>query len=416
MRFWSLKAALPLAPGGMLGLEIGRLVDSVPRLHRRHPGAAGAVAGRSDAVPRHFLARVSPNASARCWKRAWFGSIAPLGALAGSSLRPRRGREARGRGRGRAPQDRRDHAAGPHRAGRTGDSAGAARPRRASRRSGRRRCSSTRPGERAAAAASARRAVAQAGRPAGRRNAGIHLAPDRAQARRLRRRGQGAVRPPRPGGDALRDRAGHRRQGRDDRRSGQGSGARAVAGQHPRRRDRARQVLHGAGTAQSAPADGAPVGDHRLQGLPRHAFAADHRPGQGHRRRAGGRRPGQDAAPAGGRHHRLRQVGRHQRHDPVAALQVRAARRAPDHGRPEDAGAVDLRRHPAPAGAGGHRHEQGRQRAALVRRRNGAPLQADVGAGRAQPRRLQQQDPRCREGRRATWPIPSRWCPNRPSR
>jgi S-DNA-T family DNA segregation ATPase FtsK/SpoIIIE len=34
--------------------------------------------------------------------------------------------------------------------------------------------------------------------------------------------------------------------------------------------------------------------------------------GQGHRRPAGGGRPGQDAAPAGGRHHRLGQVGRRQ--------------------------------------------------------------------------------------------------------
>jgi hypothetical protein len=46
-----------------------------------------------------------------------------------------------------------------------------------------------------------------------------------------------------------------------------------------------------------------------------------------------------------------------QRDDPVAALQVRAQGRAPDHGRPEDAGTVDLRRHSAPAGAGGDRHE-----------------------------------------------------------
>jgi S-DNA-T family DNA segregation ATPase FtsK/SpoIIIE len=65
----------------------------------------------------------------------------------------------------------------------------------------------------------------------------------------------------------------------------------------------------------------------------------------------------EDAAPAGGRHHRLGQVGRRQRHDPVAAVQVRTQERAPDHGRPEDAGTVDLRGHPAPAGAGGDRHE-----------------------------------------------------------
>jgi S-DNA-T family DNA segregation ATPase FtsK/SpoIIIE len=53
---------------------------------------------------------------------------------------------------------------------------------------------------------------------------------------------------------------------------------------------------------------------------------------------------------------------------------------AADPGRPEDARTVDLRGHPAPAGAGGHRHEARRQRAQLVRRRDGAALQADVGS------------------------------------
>jgi S-DNA-T family DNA segregation ATPase FtsK/SpoIIIE len=57
---------------------------------------------------------------------------------------------------------------------------------------------------------------------------------------------------------------------------------------------------------------------------------------------------------------------------------------------------------PAPAGAGGDRHEAKAANALqLVRRRNGTALQADVGAGRAQPGRLQQQDQRRGEGRRA---------------
>ncbi len=83
------------------------------------------------------------------------------------------------------------------------------------------------------------------------------------------------------------------------------------------------------------------------------------------------------------------------------ALQGRAAAGAPDPGRPEDAGAFGLRGHPAPAGAGGHRHEAGGQRAQLVRRRDGAALQADVGAGRAQHRRLQPQGGGGGEGRQA---------------
>ena len=53
------------------------------------------------------------------------------------------------------------------------------------------------------------------------------------------------------------------------------------------------------------------------------------------------------------------------------AVQGVAARRAFHHGRPENARTVGLRRHPAPAGAGGHRHEAGRQRAQLVRGRDG---------------------------------------------
>ena len=76
-------------------------------------------------------------------------------------------------------------------------------------------------------------------------------------------------------------------------------------------------------------------------------------------------------------------------------------RGAPDPGRPQDAGTVGLRRHSAPAGAGGHRHEAGRQRAQLVRGRNGAALPPDVGAGRAQPGRLQPESARCQESRHA---------------
>jgi S-DNA-T family DNA segregation ATPase FtsK/SpoIIIE len=62
----------------------------------------------------------------------------------------------------------------------------------------------------------------------------------------------------------------------------------------------------------------------RLPGLQRCLLAADDGPGQGHHRPAGGGRPGQDAALPGGRHHRLGQVGGHQRDDPVAAVQGRS--------------------------------------------------------------------------------------------
>ena len=134
---------------------------------------------------------------------------------------------------------------------------------------------------------------------------------------------------------------------------------------------------------------------------------ADHGPGQGHHRQPGGGRPGQDAARAGGRHHRLGQVGGHQRDDPVAAVQGRGARRAPADDRPQDAGDVGLRRHPAPAGAGGHRHAAGGPRPELVRGRDGAPLQADEQAGRAQPGRLQRQDRRGQGARSSSSTTPS---------
>ena len=52
-----------------------------------------------------------------------------------------------------------------------------------------------------------------------------------------------------------------------------------------------------------------------------------------------------------------------------------------DPDRSQDARALGLRGHPASAGAGRDRHEAGAQRAQLVRRRDGAPLQAHVALG-----------------------------------
>ena len=213
---------------------------------------------------------------------------------------------------------------------------------------------------------------------------------------------------PGPGDHALRDRAGGRREGRADRQPDQGPRARAVGGLHPRRRDDPRQVVHGPRAAQSEAADRQAGRDPVVGDVQRQREPADAGARQGHRRQAGDRRPRADAAPAGRRHDRLRQVGRGQRDDPVAALQGRAAAGAPDPDRPEDARALGLRGHPAPAGAGRHRHEARRQRAQLVRRRDGAPLPADVDARRAQPRRLQREGRRGEEGGQAARPIRSR--------
>ncbi len=256
-------------------------------------------------------------------------------------------------------------------------------------------------GKAEAAVHRAARFQAAAGGPAGRaadaagngvaRDAGDDQPADREEAQGLRRRGARGAGPAGPGDHALRDRAGHRREGLADRRSGQGPGALAQPGLHPGGRDHPGQELHGAGAAQrQAPVDPA-LRDPGLAGLQRSQVAADHGPGQGHRGQSGGGRPGQDAARAGGGHHRLGQIGGPERDDPVAAVQGRGARRAPADDRSQDAGDVDLRGHPAPAGAGGHRHAPGRQRPELVRGRDGAALQADEQAGRAQPERLQPQ-------------------------
>ena len=75
------------------------------------------------------------------------------------------------------------------------------------------------------------------------------------------------------------------------------------------------------------------------------------------------------------------------------------ASHASDPDRSEDARNERLRRHSAPAGAGGHGHAPGRQRAELVRGRNGKALPPDEQDGRAQPGRLQHQDPRRHQAR-----------------
>ena len=76
---------------------------------------------------------------------------------------------------------------------------------------------------------------------------------------------------------------------------------------------------------------------------------------------------------------------RAERDGPEPALQVHARARPAHHDRPEDARAVRLRGHPASARASRHRHEAGRERAALVRRRDGASLRADGRARRPAP-------------------------------
>ncbi len=130
-------------------------------------------------------------------------------------------------------------------------------------------------------------------------------------------------------------------------------------------------------------------------------LSADARPRQGHRRQPGRRRPAAHAAPPDRRHHRLGQVRRDQCHAAFPGLQVSAIPGETDLDRPQDARVVGLRGHSAPAGAGRHRHASGRERAQLVRRGDGPPLQADERARRAQHGRPQSEGARGGEGQAA---------------
>ena len=79
------------------------------------------------------------------------------------------------------------------------------------------------------------------------------------------------------------------------------------------------------------------------------AVQAHHVPRQGHRGHAVRARPGQGAAPAHRRHHRLRQIGGGQLDDHEHPAQVHAGGSPLHHGGPEDARALGLRGHPASA-------------------------------------------------------------------
>ena len=168
---------------------------------------------------------------------------------------------------------------------------------------------------------------------------------------------------------------------------------RALARGHQRahRRDHSGQVRGGHRDSQRAPGDRPAQGSARFGAIrlgPIPAFAGAR---QGHRRYAGDRRHHPHAPPFDRRHHRFRQVGGRQCDAAEHSVQVAAGCRAPDSGRPEDAGTVQLRGHSTPAHPRGHRHETGGPGAELVRGRDGAPLSAHGGARCAQPGGVQPQ-------------------------
>ena len=241
----------------------------------------------------------------------------------------------------------------------------------------------------------------------GRAPAGRHAA---GRARRFRRAGRGEGYPPRSGRDAVRVRAGTGRQ----------VVPRCCAGRRHRPLDECRVRARGGRggpqrhrhrAAQYAPRDRVPARAVRIGCLPvdgRHLAAGAR---QEHQRHACLRRSGAHAASAGGRHHRLGQVGRRQRDDPVAAASA-VARPVPlPDDRSQDAGAVGLQRHSASARPRRHRCAQGGRRAQLGGWRDGGSLSAHGQHLRAQHRRVQQSRPQ--RAQRAAPASPARWsrCP-----
>src|SRR5439155_410270 len=131
-----------------------------------------------------------------------------------------------------------------------------------------------------------------------------------------------------------------------------------------------------------------PARDLRLRGVRRVQGQAASGPRQGRQRHARRGRPHRDAAPARGRRHRQRQVGRPELDDLLDPLQGDARRRALPHGGSQAHRALGVRGHSASAVAGGHRRQGGGRPAALDRRQDGRALQGAAAQAGAQHRGL----------------------------
>ncbi len=129
------------------------------------------------------------------------------------------------------------------------------------------------------------------------------------------------------------------------------------------------------------------------EALPALGVEADPHARQDDPRRAVRAGPRHDAAPAHRRLDRHRQVGRPQLDAHEHPLPRDARRRAHDHDRPQAPRAGDVRRDPAPADAGRRRPQEGVERAALGRPRDGGTLQDARGRRRPQHRAVQPQHP-----------------------
>ena len=213
-------------------------------------------------------------------------------------------------------------------------------------------------------------------------------APARERAQRFRRQGRGQGHPSRPRRHPVRARARARHQVGARHRACRRHRPLAGRGFRARRR-RGRPQCDRHRAAEPAAREGEPAPAVRGERIPHHGRGAAAGTRPRHRRRAhrGGSRA--HAASAGRGHHRLGQVGRRQRHDPVADLQALARPVPAADDRPQDAGALGLQRHPAPPLPGSHRAREGGGGAQLGGRRDGGPLPPHGAPQRAQHRRLQ---------------------------
>ena len=177
--------------------------------------------------------------------------------------------------------------------------------------------------------------------PLSKARAGSQFACARRRAAGFRRARRDREGPSGPRRHAVRARAGARHQvvARDRaRRRHRAFDERAVGAR--RRRPRPQRHRHRA--AERASRKGLSARTAGRQGDRRHGCETAALPRQDHRRRSRHHRPRAHAAHADRRHHRLRQVGRDQHHDPQPGLPAAPGPVPADHGRSEDARTLGL--------------------------------------------------------------------------
>ncbi len=206
---------------------------------------------------------------------------------------------------------------------------------------------------------------------------------------------------PRPDRHPLRGRAGPGREGREDHRADQEHLLRGRHRQRAAARADPRQVRGRASRCPTPTARWCASATCCARRRPRRAAPAGDRARQGHRGPLRHREPGEDAAPAGGRLHRFRQVELRQLDAGVAAVAGHPGRGPDDPDRPEDGRADAVRGHPAPDHAHHHPAEEGRRRADLAGRGDGAALPGHAGQPGPPRRRLQPQGALRRDHRAA---------------